>query len=141
MGEGGEIFIFDMGKPVRIYDLATRMISLAGLRPNIDIKIVETGLRPGEKLYEELLNDHELTIPTHNKKIMIAKVRIYDYSDVRQRLADLKDILKSRNVHDIVAQMKRLVPEFKSLNSKFSTIDGEISENEVIHEIDINNKP
>lgn len=141
MGEGGEIFIFDMGKPVRIYDLATRMISLAGLRPNIDIKIVETGLRPGEKLYEELLNDHELTIPTHNKKIMIAKVRIYDYSDVRQRLADLKDILKSRNVHDIVAQMKRLVPEFKSQNSKFSTIDGEISENEVIHEIDINNKP
>ncbi len=79
MGHGGEIFIFDMGQPVRIWDLAERMISLSGLRPGEDIEIVETGLRPGEKLYEELLNEKENTLATHHKKIMIARVRIYDY--------------------------------------------------------------
>ena len=79
MGRGGEIYIFDMGKPIKIYDLACRMISLAGLRVNQDIKIVETGLRPGEKLFEELLNDKEQTIATHHKKIMIAKVQTYKY--------------------------------------------------------------
>lgn len=134
MGDGGEIFIFDMGQPVKIYDLATRMIRLAGLMPGKDIEIVETGLRPGEKLFEELLNDHEHTIATHHKKIMIAKVRTYDYTDVCQRLAGLSELLDHRNVHDIVAQMKRIVPEFKSQNSQFQTIDLEITDAEVIHE-------
>ena len=75
MGRGGEIFVFDMGEPVRIYDLAARMIRLSGLTPDKEIKIIETGLRPGEKLFEELLNDKETTLTTHHKKIMIAKVR------------------------------------------------------------------
>ncbi|MDO5395212.1 MAG: nucleoside-diphosphate sugar epimerase/dehydratase [Bacteroidales bacterium] len=136
MGVGGEIFIFDMGKPVRIYDLAARMISLAGMRPNVDIKIVETGLRPGEKLFEELLNNHEHTCPTHHKKIMIAKVRTYSYPEVCAHLSDLKNYLDSGNVHDIVAQMKRMVPEFKSQNSRFQSIDSEIAESELIHEIE-----
>lgn len=136
MGDGGEIYIFDMGKPVKIYDLATRMISLAGLRPGIDINIVETGLRPGEKLYEELLNQHELTTATHHKKIMIAKVRTYDYNEVCQRLTILHDYLNEYNIHDIVASMKQLVPEFKSQNSEFANIDSEIKEDEVIHEIE-----
>lgn len=135
LGKGGEIFIFDMGKPVRIYDLAKRMISLAGLRPNEDIKIIETGLRPGEKLYEELLNDHEHTIPTDHKKIMVAKVRTYDYSEVCQRLNHLFDLIASNNEHDLVASMKCLVPEFKSQNSTFVTIDSEIKEKDVIHEL------
>lgn len=137
MGTGGEIFIFDMGKPVRIYDLATRMISLAGLRPNVDIKIIETGLRPGEKLYEELLNNHEHTIPTHNSKIMIAKVRTYDYNEVCQRLNELIGKIEQHNEHDIVAQMKRIVPEFKSQNSRFESIDSEIKDCEVIHELEL----
>lgn len=136
LGKGGEIFIFDMGKPVRIYDLAKRMISLAGLRPNEDIKIVETGLRPGEKLFEELLNDHEHTIPTDHKKIMVAKVRTYNYSEVCQRLNHLFELIASNNEHDLVAAMKCLVPEFKSQNSTFVTIDSEIKEKDVIHELD-----
>ena len=135
MADGGEIFIFDMGKPIRIYDLATRMILLAGLRPGKDIQIVETGLRPGEKLYEELLNDHERTLPTHHSKIMIAKVRSYEYAQVCERLSELHDSLVRDDEHDIVASMKRLVPEFKSQNSCFMAIDREISDSEVIHEI------
>ncbi len=135
MAEGGEIFIFDMGKPIRIYDLARRMIKLAGLRPDVDIPIVETGLRPGEKLYEELLNDHESTLPTHHKKIMIAKVRTYDYAEVCERLAAMLDTLHRDNEHDIVAAMKCLVPEFKSQNSSFMSIDREIQDKDVIHEI------
>lgn len=128
MGHGGEIFIFDMGKPVRIYDLATRMISLAGLRPGVDIQIVETGLRPGEKLYEELLNNREMTIATHHKKIMIAKVRVYDYEEVCNSLETLRDTVERVNFHDIVAQMKRIVPEFKSQNSKWNTVDSEVKD-------------
>ncbi len=106
MGHGGEIYIFDMGQPVRIYDLATRMISLAGLRPHIDIKIEEIGLRPGEKLYEELLNDKENTLKTDNEKIMIAQVR--------------------KNIHDMVKSMKRFVPEYKSMHSEYENIDHEL---------------
>lgn len=135
MGSGGEIFIFDMGKPIKIYDLAHRMISLAGLRPGVDVEIVETGLRPGEKLFEELLNDKEQTIATHHQKIMIAKVRVYDYTEVCERLDTLKDILHTNNVHDVVAQMKRIVPEYVSQNSTFESIDSEISPSEVIHEL------
>lgn len=126
MGHGGEIYIFDMGKPVKIYDMARKMISLSGLRPDIDIKIVETGLRPGEKLFEELLNDKELTLATHHKKIMIAKVVTYDYADVRKNMVCLYEMLHTANNHDIVAQMKIMVPEYVSKNSKWEAIDQEL---------------
>jgi FlaA1/EpsC-like NDP-sugar epimerase len=132
MGNGGEIYIFDMGKPVKIYDLACRMISLSGLRPETDIKIIETGLRPGEKLYEELLNEKELTTATQHKKIMIAKVRTYDYADVCASLNTLYNVVKTHNTHDIVAQMKAIVPEYKSQNSEFESIDKEITEHSTI---------
>lgn len=126
MGHGGEIFLFDMGEPVKIYDLATRMIHLAGLRPDIDIKIIETGLRPGEKLYEELLNDKEKTIPTGNKKIMIAKVRQYNFDAVRAHIENIVELAADGNIHDMVAAMKGLVPEFVSNNSRFEAIDREL---------------
>ena len=138
MGDGGEIFLFDMGKPVKIYDLATRMISLAGLRLGRDIQIVETGLRPGEKLFEELLNDKERTTATRHKKIMIAKVRVYDYSEVCSRLASLKKFAEIGDQHAVIAQMKRIVPEFKSQNSQWQSIDDEISESETMTEIMVN---
>lgn len=128
MGQGGEIYIFDMGKPIKIYDLATRMISLAGFRPNVDVKIVETGLRPGEKLYEELLNDKELTLATKHKKIMIAKVRTYKFEQITEHIERLKTMLLEDNVHDIVAEMKHIVPEYKSQNSQWQKVDNEISE-------------
>lgn len=136
MGQGGEIFIFDMGDPVKIYDLAERMISLAGLRPNVDIKIVETGLRPGEKLYEELLNKRELTMATHHKKIMIAKVRQYDYDNVCLHLQNLEKAIFNNDMHEVVAEIKRMVPEFKSQNSQWDSIDNEIvNEDERVTEI------
>ena len=126
MGRGGEIYIFDMGKPIKIYDLACRMISLAGLRVNQDIKIVETGLRPGEKLYEELLNDKEQTIATHHKKIMIAKVQTYKYEQIIDAITRLYELLQSNNLHDLVLEMKHIVPEYHSQNSKWENIDKEI---------------
>ena len=126
MGHGGEIYIFDMGQPVRIYDLATRMISLAGLRPHVDIEIKEIGLRPGEKLYEELLNDKENTIKTDNEKIMIAKVRKYDYIDVCNNIDNIIELAQSGNIHDMVKGMKKFVPEFKSMHSEFENIDHEL---------------
>ncbi len=128
MGNGGEIFVFDMGQPVKIWDLAERMISLSGLRAGKDIKIVETGLRPGEKLYEELLNEKEHTIATHHKKIMIARVRTYSFRDVAVHLARLEKCLHSGGgSHDIVAEMKHMVPEYKSNNSIYQEIDSELS--------------
>ena len=127
MGQGGEIYIFDMGKPIKIYDLATRMITLAGFRPGIDIKIVETGLRPGEKLYEELLNDKELTMATNHKKIMIAKVRTYEYEQIEKHIEKLQAMLVEDNIRDIVAEMKLIVPEYKSQNSMWQDVDKEIS--------------
>ena len=126
MGNGGEIFIFDMGQPVKIWDLAVRMISLSGLRPGEDIEIVETGLRPGEKLYEELLNEKEHTLATHHKKIMIARVRTYAYEDVCQHLERLEKLVHAGASHDIVAEMKHIVPEFKSNNSIWQKVDSEI---------------
>lgn len=126
MGNGGEIFIFDMGQPVKIWDLAVRMISLSGLRPNEDIKIIETGLRPGEKLYEELLNEKEHTLATHHKKIMIARVRTYTYEDVCEHLRRLEALVHAGASHDIVAEMKHIVPEFKSNNSIWQKVDAEI---------------
>ena len=120
MGNGGEIFIFDMGKPVKIVDLARRMISLSG---RTDVKIEFTGLRHGEKLYEELLNVKELTKPTYHEKIMIATVREYDYDEVKERIQHLIDISYTYDQMKIVAAMKDIVPEFVSKNSCFEVLD------------------
>lgn len=125
MGKGGEIFVFDMGEPVRIYDLAKRMIRLAGLVPGENIEIIETGLRPGEKLYEELLNNEELTMPTHHEKIMVAKVREYDYSLVRDSVNEMIEEAITGNNYEVVRKMKALVPEFKSKNSIYEELDKE----------------
>ena len=129
MGNGGEIYIFDMGEPVKIYDMARRMISLAGLKPDIDIKIEEIGLRPGEKLYEELLNDKEKTTATVNKKIMVAKVKTYEYQDVCAHIDKIIELASKGDVHAMIYAMKEFVPEYKSMHSKFEAIDKEI-ENE-----------
>ncbi len=139
MGRGGEIFVFDMGQPVKIWDLAVRMINLSGLRPGDDIEIVETGLRPGEKLYEELLNEKEHTLPTHHKKIMIARVRTYDYADVLNHLERLHKALDGGFAHDIVVEMKHIVPEYKSNNSRWAEVDAEIKHDEAtdMHEIEV----
>ncbi len=123
MGNGGEIYIFDMGKPVKIYDLARKMIKLAGFTPDVDIKIDVVGLRPGEKLYEELLNDSAKTIPTHHEKIMIAQEMEEEFEDLHQ---DIIELITGSDVFDneaIVSQMKKIVPEFKSMNSTFAVLD------------------
>jgi FlaA1/EpsC-like NDP-sugar epimerase len=124
MGNGGEIFIFDMGAPVKIIDLARKMIRLAGLVPEKDIKIQTIGLRPGEKLYEELLNDNSKTLPTHNSKIMIAKELSSDYEDLFERVDELIRIATINNDKiELVAKMKDLVPEYVSMNSHFEQLD------------------
>lgn len=123
MGEGNEIFVFEMGEPVRIVDLATRMIELAGYRPNEDIKIEFTGLRPGEKLYEELLSTEENTLPTSNKKIKIAKVRHYEYSEVLEDFAAFEGLVQNVEIINTVTLMKKIVPEFISKNSRFEELD------------------
>jgi len=120
MGEGGDIFVFDMGKPVRIYDMARKMIQLSG-RPNIQIK--EIGLRPGEKLYEELLATKENTIPTYHPKIMHAQVRRYDNEEVNREYDDLWTVLETMDDMKIVAKMKHIVPEFLSNNSVYCQLD------------------
>jgi FlaA1/EpsC-like NDP-sugar epimerase len=123
MGKGGEIYIFDMGKPVKIIDLARKMIKLAGYVPDKDIKIQIVGLRPGEKLYEELLNDTSKTIPTYHEKIMIAE-EIQDEFETLHR--DIEDLIEKANYlenDEIVMKMKEIVPEFKSMNSKFELLD------------------
>ncbi len=123
MGQGGEIFIFDMGKPVKIIDLARKMIRLAGYIPEKDIQIKIIGLRPGEKLYEELLNDKSRTLPTHNEKIMIAEDVADDYESLKESIADLIESACSDELEEIVSRMKRIVPEFKSMNSVFQNLD------------------
>ncbi|MBK1440036.1 polysaccharide biosynthesis protein [Parapedobacter sp. ISTM3] len=123
MGDGGEIYVFDMGNSVKIVELANKMIKLSGLIPNKDINIEYSGLRPGEKLYEELLNDLENTLPTHHHKIMIAKVRTYDFEWVEKNIDDLIRITKTQNEREIVLKMKELVPEFKSNNSIYEELD------------------
>lgn len=120
MGNGGEIYIFDMGKPVKIVDLAKRMISFSG---RTDVKIEFTGLRHGEKLYEELLNVKELTKPTYHEKIMIATVREYDYDEVKERIENLVQLSYTYDQMKIVAAMKDIVPEFVSKNSCFEALD------------------
>lgn len=126
MGRGGEIFIFDMGEMVRIHDLAKRMILLSGLEPGKDIDIVFTGLREGEKLYEELLNQKESTLRTHHEKIMIAKVQAYSYIDVNRYTELFSDLVDDKNELKMVALMKELVPEFKSNYSRYEILDKEV---------------
>lgn len=123
LGSGGEIFCFDMGQPVKIADLAKNMIHLAGFEPGKDIEITYTGLRPGEKLYEELLNQKETTIPTKHKKILVAKVREYDYQEVAEQIEALIQLAKTGKVFPTVKLMKQIVPEFKSKNSVYEELD------------------
>ncbi len=124
MGKGGEIYVFDMGKPVRILDLAERMIRLSGLEPYEDIDIQIVGLRPGEKLYEELLSDASTTLPTHHPKIMVSKVAAGEFPIIKKKV---KEIIKTATRHKdekVVKLLKELVPEFKSENSHFEELDG-----------------
>lgn len=123
MGKGGEIYIFDMGEPVKIIDLAKKMIRLAGFVPDKEIKIKIIGLRPGEKLYEELLNDTSKTLPTHNEKIMIGQDKYDDFEMVNHLVCDLIQTAKKSSNEEIVGMMKKIVPEFKSMNSVFETLD------------------
>lgn len=123
MGKGGEIFIFDMGSPVKIANLAKKMIRLAGYIPEVDIKIEYTGLRPGEKLYEELLNQKEITTKTHNPKIMIAKVQEYDYDSVTLQIDELLQYSFMCKNFLTVSLMKKIVPEFLSKNSQYERLD------------------
>ena len=119
-GHGGEIFVFDMGQPVKIADLAKRMIMLSGAK-NVEIKF--TGLRPGEKLYEEVLNEEETTMPSFHEKIRIAQVREYDFLEVCQEIEELAQIAKDYDDMNTVAKMKHIVPEYKSNNSIYSQLD------------------
>ena len=123
MGKGGEIYIFDMGKSVKIIELAKRMIRLAGLVPNQDIKIEFSGLRPGEKLFEELLNDHESTMPTHHEKIMIGKVKEYLFQEIEIQIQNLITHAQHNDNLQVVKAMKQIVHEFKSKNSVFEELD------------------
>ncbi|OJW82180.1 MAG: polysaccharide biosynthesis protein [Bacteroidetes bacterium 46-16] len=123
MGQGGEIFVFDMGSPVKIVDLARKMIRLSGKVPEVDIRIVFSGLRPGEKLYEELLNNSENTMPTYHNKIMIAKVREYDFKSVNEKIEHLIDSAAGHDPLGTVASMKEIVPEFISNNSIYEKLD------------------
>jgi FlaA1/EpsC-like NDP-sugar epimerase len=123
MGKGGEIFIFDMGMPIKIVDLAAKMISLSGLQLGKDIEIVFTGLREGEKLYEELLNNSEDTIATHHDKILIGKVEAYDYDEINRYIELFFDLVNDRNELKMVALMKELIPEFRSNYSRYEILD------------------
>lgn len=130
LGNGNEIFVFEMGEPVKIADLARRMIELAGLKVGEDIEIEYTGLRPGEKLYEEVLSTKENTIPTSNEKIHVAKVCQYDYSEVAEQITTLSALAAQVDVPATVRLMKQIVPEYKSQNSRFEQFDREIESGE-----------
>jgi len=123
MGNGGEIFIFDMGKPVKIVDLAKKMVKLSGLELGKDINLIYTGLRPGEKLYEELLNNNENTIKTNSKEILIAKVTKYDLEYISTMINELLDVTNYHDDYKIVAIMKKIVPEYISQNSIYAKLD------------------
>ena len=123
MGEGNQIFVFDMGESVKIDTLARRMIELAGLEVGKDIEIAYTGLRPGEKLYEEVLSNKENTLPTSHERIRIAKVREYEYNEVAAIVDELEDLSRKVEIPDMVKLMKRTVPEFISKNSRFEIYD------------------
>ena len=123
MGKGGEIFVFDMGEPVKILDLATRMIKLSGFEPHTDIKIIYTGLRPGEKLYEELLSDDAKTLPTHNEKILISKDPNMEFKAIEQFTNQIIKAALRREKTEVVKILKDIVPEFKSNNSVYEVLD------------------
>jgi FlaA1/EpsC-like NDP-sugar epimerase len=123
MGQGGEIFIFDMGKSVKIIDLVHKMIQLSGLTAGKDIEIVFTGLRPGEKLYEELLNDKENTLATHHQQIMRARIAPVDYNQVLHGVEALSEALSTMQDQEVVRIMKTLVPDYISNNSVFQLLD------------------
>ncbi len=123
IGNGGEIFMFDMGVPVRIVDLAKKMIQLSGLELDKDITIKYSGLRPGEKLFEELLNNKENTLPTHHEKILIATVREYNFQQISAEIDELSGMINTTNYFELVKKMKQIVPEFISNNSEFVSLD------------------
>lgn len=123
MSNGGEIFAFDMGESVKVIDLAKNMIRLSGLELNKDIEIVITGLRPGEKLYEEVLNSSENTVPTHHPKIVRAKVREYDYAEIKEKVTELVALFDTQNNLEMVRLLKLLVPEYVSQNSEYEKLD------------------
>lgn len=125
MGQGGEIFLFDMGESVKIIDLARKMIRLSGLELGKDIQIVYTGLRPGEKLYEELLADQENSLPTYHPKILIAKVRPLEPEMIKDAIVELERLLPEDDPLLLVSLLKRHIPEFRSSHSVFSSLDGE----------------
>jgi len=127
IGKGGEVFIFDMGKSVKVLDLAKKMIQLSGLTLDKDIKIIYTGLRPGEKLYEELLHTSENTLPTHHPLIMIAKVREYDFNTISAYIDELVVLAATKDDMNIVSKMKQVVPEYISNNSVFAELDRKTS--------------
>jgi FlaA1/EpsC-like NDP-sugar epimerase len=131
MGNGGEIYIFDMGRSTKIIDLAKKMIQLSGLTLGQDIQIVFTGLRPGEKIEEELLADHENTLPTYHPKIMIGKVRMSDFNKVSKQIEKLILTAENQNAFEIVIQMKEIVPEYISKNSIYESLDIGTSEKQV----------
>jgi len=126
-GNGGEIFVFDMGKSVKIVDLAKKMIKLYGYKLGVDIQIQYTGLRPGEKLYEELLNVAENTIPTHHEKILKAKIREYDLEVIKNHFLDLESLTIDFDNYKLVGKMKEIVPEFISKNSSYEMLDNDTS--------------
>jgi FlaA1/EpsC-like NDP-sugar epimerase len=123
MGNGGEIYVFDMGDPVKIVDLAKKMIVLSGFKPGKDIQIVFTGLRPGEKIQEELLNNKETTLATHHEKILIGKVRKYSFQPISKEIDELIDMISTLDDKLLVAKMKSIVPEYVSNNSVFEELD------------------
>jgi FlaA1/EpsC-like NDP-sugar epimerase len=123
MGKGGEIFVFDMGEKVKIVDLAKKMIQLSGFELNVDMEIQFSGLRPGEKLFEEVLSDYETTLPTTHEKIMIARVRDYNWDEVKSWVDELIQLFGIQDNHLMVAKLKAFIPEYKSNNSEFQKLD------------------
>jgi FlaA1/EpsC-like NDP-sugar epimerase len=123
MGKGGEIFVFDMGEKVKIVDLAKKMIQLSGFQFGVNMDIVFSGLRPGEKLYEEVLSAEELTLPTPHDKIMMAKVRDYDWHEVELWINELTELFKEQNNELLVGKLKSFIPEYVSNNSEFERLD------------------
>ena len=123
MGKGGEIFLFDMGQPVQIYDLAEKMILLSGYTPHKDIQIEITGLRPGEKLFEELLASTEEALPSFHNKILIGKIRPFSYEEQNNKIVALLKNLSKENDQLLVTRLKELVPEFISNNSEYESLD------------------
>ncbi|MDR1592588.1 MAG: polysaccharide biosynthesis protein [Prevotellaceae bacterium] len=136
MGQGGEIFVFDMGNPVKIAELARQMIQLSGLTPGKDIDIVYTGLRNGEKLYEELLGNAEKTLPTYHNKVMIAKVTEYEYDTLLPEINTLIALSRMSKDYLVVAQLKKIVTEYVSQNSRFELLDINLPQNSELNKHD-----